>query len=316
MQDERGYGERREQWPHILKNERPQYRGDLIGSGAEAFGPCPPRTEGFVAGLARRDDIGRCPCAPRLGHGSPSFQALGWQSPRGVVLPHEIGKGIDEHQSLDAFGMMGRIADRGRTAQARSEEYDPLTPNGIEHGRHVGIADRFDHMSRTSPPEAPTPLKSAITTRLKPPRRFANRTNLGSSQNRSIGMPIPGRNKRSGAPLPLTWYAMLTPSGAFAYLVTGRSSTPSPSTPVTLTRLDETRRPQPGCAPNQGGVLQGQQATLATASKRAYLTETTRPEPRSRASEFCTEDRASSGGSQRPICIARPLDRDPVEPTA
>src|SRR5262249_32619094 len=37
-----------------------------------------------------------------------------------------------------------------------------------------------------------------------------------------------------------TWYAMLTPSEAFAYLDSGRSSTPSPSTPLSLTRSDGT----------------------------------------------------------------------------
>jgi hypothetical protein len=146
MQDQRGDGDRRKQRPHILQNKRPPHRGNLIDRGAEAFGPCPPRAEGVVAGLARHHDIGRFPGAPHLGHGhSPSFQAFGWQSPWVVVLPHETGEGVDEHQRLDAFGMPSRIADRGRAAQARSDDYGPLTSDRIEHRRDVGIADRFDH---------------------------------------------------------------------------------------------------------------------------------------------------------------------------
>ena len=91
-------------------------------------------------------------------------------------------------------------------------------------------------------------------------------------------MPIPGRNKRSSVPSPLTWYAMLTPSGASAYLVTGRSSTPNPSTPTSVTRLDETRpsttaRP---FAPHREASSKCERRPSRAVSKRPHIAEITR----------------------------------------
>ena len=56
-----------------------------------------------------------------------------------------------------------------------------------------------------------------------------------------MGIINPVANARSTGPSPLTWYAFLTPSGAFAYLVTGRSSTPRPFAGDSLTRVGSER---------------------------------------------------------------------------
>jgi hypothetical protein len=57
-----------------------------------------------------------------------------------------------------------------------------------------------------------------------------------------MGIINPVANARSAGPSPLTWYAFLTPSGAFAYLVTGRSSTPLPfACAASLTRVGSER---------------------------------------------------------------------------
>ncbi len=49
------------------------------------------------------------------------------------------------------------------------------------------------------------PLPSYHTVRLKPPRRLAKRTKLGSSQNKSMAKPNAGRNTMPNGPSPVTW---------------------------------------------------------------------------------------------------------------
>ena len=40
--------------------------------------------------------------------------------------------------------MGGGIADDGRTGLVPPDEHDPLTLDGVEHRRKVGVADLFD----------------------------------------------------------------------------------------------------------------------------------------------------------------------------
>ena len=139
----------------------------------------------------------------------------------------------------------------------------------------VSSVGRADSGTRS---ESPVPRLSNRISREKLASRSKKRAIVGSSQAASTWETQPGTQTRSRGPSPTTWYAIETPSGAFAYRVVGATLEVWPRPGTVASRRSAGGRPLPG---------QGRQTSAALIAPVSLTPPVTRTRPSGSSVAVC-----------------------------